>query len=215
MPTGPDDEPARKGNPPSGLLAEAARNPGGSVAKIDQTLIADPNGYVPAEAIRGVWKVDAGGQLTGEFRPNPSYGPVQDDFSRLIATGHFLDWLGDDPAATIRQSVAEIVDQQVPGTTVRWMKITDEPRFLTAGRHAPDDPGSLIVTRAALAASFAVGVDSPPDRYEILWGVYSIAVAGLGRGEQARSRVWFDLWTTLDAAELQLRERITEVASPS
>lgn len=159
--------------------------------------------------------MDADGQLTGEFQPSPSYGPVQDDFTRLVGTGHFLEWLGDDPAATVRQSVAEIVDQQVSGATVRWMKITDEPRFLTAGRHAPDDPGSLIVTRAALAASFAVGVDSPPGRYEILWGVYSIAVVGLDRGEHARSRVWFDLWTTLDAAEQQLRERIAEVASPS
>ncbi|MFG2058358.1 hypothetical protein ACGFI9_30480 [Micromonospora sp. NPDC048930] len=201
--------------PPTGLLAEAARNPGGSVAEIDQTLISDPNGYIPAEAIRRVWKVDAGGKLTGEFQPNPTYGPVQDDFTRLVGTGHFLDWLGDDPATTVRQSVAEIIDQQVPGATVRWMKITDEPRFLTAGRRAPDDPDSLIVTRAALAASFAIGVDSPPSRHEILWGVYSIAVAGLDRGEQTRSRVWFDLWTTLDTAEQQLRERITEIALPS
>ncbi|GAB3189401.1 hypothetical protein FHX75_111228 [Micromonospora palomenae] len=215
IPTGPGGEPARKVVPPASLLAEAARNPGGSVAEIDQTLISDPNGYIPAEAVRGVWKVDEEGQLTGEFPPNPKYGPVRDDFTRLVSTGHFLDWLGDDPAETFRQSVAEIIDQQVPGATVRWMKITDEPRFLTAGRRAPDDPSSLILTRAALAASFAMGVDSPSGRYELLSGVYSIAVAGLDRGERARSRVWFDLWATLDAAEQQLRDRIAEVASPS
>lgn len=212
MATGPGDGPVRNVTPPAGLLAEAARNPGGSVAEIDQALISDPNGYIPAEAVRGVWKVDAGGKLTGEFQPNPKHGPVQDDFTKLVGTDQFLDWLGDDPAATVRQSVAEIIDEQVPGATVRWMKITDQPRFLTAGRRAPDDPGSLIVTRAALAASFAMGVDSPPGRYEILWGVYSIAVTGLDQGEQARSRVWFDLWATLDAAEQQLRERIAKVA---
>ncbi|SCG65608.1 hypothetical protein [Micromonospora inositola] len=95
------------------------------------------------------------------------------------------------------------------------MKITEEPRYLTAGRPAPDDPDSLIVTRAALAASFAIGVDSPSGRYDILWGVYSIAVVGLGSGTRARSRAWFDLWTALDAAEQQLRTRIAEVEPPS
>ncbi|WP_200216015.1 hypothetical protein [Micromonospora coerulea] len=214
-PTEPGDEPGRRATPPTGLIAEAARHPGGSVAEIDRTLISDPNGYIPGEAVRGMWKVDATGQLTGEFQPNPSYGPARDDFTKLIATDHWLDWLGHDPAATIRGSVAEIIDQQVPGATVRWMKITEEPRHLTAGRPAPDDPNSLIVTRAALAASFAIGVDSPSGRYDILWGVHSIAVVGLESGARARSRAWFDLWTALDAAEQQLRTRITEVEPPT
>ncbi|MGW0436389.1 hypothetical protein ACWDV4_28055 [Micromonospora sp. NPDC003197] len=208
--SGADDERQRREELPSALVAEAARNPGGSVAEIDPTLIGDPDGYIPAEAIRGRWQVDAAGQLTGEFEANPTYGPPQDDFTELVESNHFLHWLGDDPAKTVRESVADILHQQVPGSTLRWMKITDEPRFLTAGRRDPDDPDKLIVTRAALAASFAIGVDSPPDDYDILWGAYSIAVVGLDRGDQARSRAWFDLWTALDAAERQLRTRITE-----
>ncbi|MEV0330052.1 hypothetical protein AB0H63_26895 [Micromonospora echinospora] len=210
-PTEPGDKSGRTSAPPSALTAEAARHPGGSVAEIDSTLISDPNGYVPAEAVRGMWKVDADGQLTGEFQPNPKYGPPKDDFTQLVSTGHFLDWLGDDPAAAVRESVAEIVDEQVPGATVRWMKITDKPRFLTAGRRAPNDPERLILTRAALAVSFAIGVDAPSGRYDILWGAHSIVVAGLDRGDQARIRVWFDLWTELDTAEQHLRTRITEV----
>ncbi|WP_285786996.1 hypothetical protein [Micromonospora sp. NBRC 101691] len=209
--TAPGNGPDRRSHPPAALAAEAARHPGGSVAEIDHTLVSDPNGFVPAEAVRGVWKVGADGRLTGEFQPNPNYGPPQDDFTRLVSTGHFLDWLGDDPASAVRGSVAEIVDQQVPGATVRWMKITDEPRFLTAGRRAPDDPESLILTRAALAASFAIGVDSPSGRHDVLWGVHSIVVVGLDRGDRARSRAWFDLWTELDAAEHLLRSRIAEV----
>ncbi|MFI8802755.1 hypothetical protein ACWIF8_01690 [Micromonospora chalcea] len=197
--------------PPAALVAEAARRPGGWVAELDRALIGDPDGYIPAEAIRGAWKVDDVGQLTGEFHPNARYGPPQDDFTKLFSTDHFLQWLGHDPAATIQESVAEIVDEQVPGAAVRWMKITDEPRFLTAGRRDADDPDSLIVTRAALAAAFAIGVDAPARPHEILWGVYSVAVVGLDRGEQARSRVWFDLWTGLDAAEQQLVTRIGDV----
>ncbi|WP_435233911.1 hypothetical protein [Micromonospora aurantiaca (nom. illeg.)] len=205
----PGQEPVR--TPPAALVAEAARRPGGWVAELDRALIGDPGGYIPAEAIRGAWKVDDAGQLTGEFQPNARYGPPQDDFTKLFSTDHFLQWLGHDPAATIRESVAEVVDEQVPGAAVWWMKITDEPRFLTAGRRDADDPDSLIVTRAALAAAFAIGVDAPARPHEILWGVYSVAVVGLDRGEQARSRAWFDLWTGLDAAEQQLVTRIGDV----
>jgi hypothetical protein len=213
-PTASDGGTGRDRLPPAERVAEAARHPSGSVAEIDRTLIADPNGYIPGEAVRGVWKVDANGCLTGEFTPNPRHGPLQDDFTKLSNSNHWLDWLGDDPGATIRKSVAEIVDEQVPGATVRWMKITDEPRYLTSGRRAPDDPDKLIVTRAALAAAFAIGVDAPSRNYEILWGAYSIAVVGLDRTE-TRSQVWFDLWTALDQAEQHLRARIMEVQLPS
>jgi hypothetical protein len=208
----PGEEPGR--TPPAALMAEAARQPGGWVAELDRALIGDPDGYIPSEAIRGAWKVDDAGQLTGEFQPNLKYGPPQDDFTKLLSTDHFLQWLGDDPAATIRKSVAKIVDEQVPGAAVRWMKITDDPRFLTAARRDADDPDSVIITRAALAAAFAVGVDAPERPHEILWGSYSVAVVGLDRGEQARSRVWFDLWTELDAAEQQLVSRIGDVCPP-
>lgn len=209
--TGFGNEPQRSGQPPAELIAQTATHPGGSVAEIDRALIGDPDGYIPAEAIRGTWKVDASGHLTGEFAPNPRYGPPQDDFTKLASTDHWLDWLGDDLAAAIRESVAEIIDNQVPGATVRSMKITDEPRYLTAGRRAQDDPDRLIVTRAALACSFAIGVDSPAGRYDILWGVYSIAIAGLDRGGHVRSQAWFDLWTALDTAEEHLRVRIADV----
>lgn len=30
---------------------------------------------VPPQAIRGAWKVDAHGNITGEFKPNPNYDP--------------------------------------------------------------------------------------------------------------------------------------------
>ncbi|WP_203924677.1 hypothetical protein [Rugosimonospora africana] len=93
------------------------------------------------------------------------------------------------------------------------MKITDEPKYLTSGRRTPDDPNKLIVTRAALAAAFAIGVDAPSRNYEILWGTYSIAVVGLDHAE-ARNQVWFDLWTVLDQAEQHLRARIMEVQLP-
>jgi hypothetical protein len=201
-------DPTRRRTPEPELVAAAAQNPGGRVAEIDHDVVRDPDGYVPAEAVVGVWEVDAQGRLTGEFHANPRYGPVHDDFAKLTGGGHWLGWLGDDPAATIRDSVAGILGGQVAGATVPWMKIVDEPRYRTAGRPVPEDPDRVLVTRAGLAASFALGVDSPSGG-EILWGVYTVVVVGLDAA--AHSRVWLDLWTDLDAAEERLASRLYEV----
>lgn len=198
-------DPADRRTPPPELVAAAAANPGGSVAEIDHDVVGDPDGYVPAEAVVGVWEVGADGRLTGQFHANPRYGPVRDDVTRLTGGGHWLGWLGDDPAGAVRDSVAGMLTDQVPGSTVPWMKITDEPRYLTGGRPMPEDPDRVVVTRAALAAPFALGVESPSGR-EILWGVYTVVVSGLDA--TARSRAWLDLWTDLDTAHEQLASRI-------
>jgi hypothetical protein len=192
--------------PPPELIAEAVSHPGGSIAAIDHAMVPDPDGYVPPEAVTGVWKIDAEGNLAS-FEPNPRYGPPQDDFAKLTGSDHWLEWLGDDPATAVRTSVAEILEEQVAGAALTWFKIVDEPKFVTAGRRSPDDPELLIVTRAGMAAPFALGVAKPgPDGgLEILWGVFSVAVVGIDRGDKARSRVWFDLWTGLDEAEQELR----------
>jgi hypothetical protein len=56
------------------VIAEAKRQPGGWVYAMDG--IADPNGDVPAERIRGAWKVSASGEIEGGFIPNPNYRPI-------------------------------------------------------------------------------------------------------------------------------------------
>ncbi|MER8120245.1 hypothetical protein [Streptomyces sp. NPDC094031] len=195
-------------SPPPELVAQAAANPGGSVAVIDPELIADPDGYVPGEAVQGVWRVGADGKLTGEFVPNPRYGPPKDDFARLTESRHWLDWLGEQPADAVRESIAGILDEQVPGAVREWVKILDAPRYLTGGHRRPGDADRMLVTRAAIALSFALSVTSPGGRREILLGVFSWVAVGLDRPGERKDRVWFDLGAGLDRAEADLRERI-------
>ena len=52
-------------------VAEAKTRPNGWVYAIDG--ITDPNGDVPPERIRGAWKVNASGEIEGDFVPNPNY----------------------------------------------------------------------------------------------------------------------------------------------
>jgi hypothetical protein len=53
------------------MIEEARRNPSGWVYEIDGDF--GPDDSVPPEVIRGAWAVDASGELTGEFTPNPNF----------------------------------------------------------------------------------------------------------------------------------------------
>ena len=142
--------------------------PGGSVSVIDPGLIGDPDDYVPGEAVQGVRRVGEDG--TGEFVPDPRYGPPEDDFAELTESRHWLDRLGEQPAA--------------------------------------GDADRMIVTRAAVALSFALSVTGPGGRREVLQGVFSWVAVGLDRPGERQDQVWFDLRAGLDRAEADLRERI-------
>ncbi|MEU6172899.1 hypothetical protein ABZ832_13340 [Streptantibioticus parmotrematis] len=195
-------------SPPPELVAEAAANPGGSVAVIDPGLIGDPNGYVPGEAVQGMWRVGEDGKLTGEFVENPDYGPPKDDFAKLVDTNHWLGWLGEQPVVAVRDAISGILEEQVPGAVLEWIKVVDVPRFFTAGRPLPDDASRMTVTRAGMALPFALSVTSPGAKREVLQGVFSWAVVGIDKRGERKSRVWFDLWADLGWAEAELRERL-------
>ncbi|MFG2956310.1 hypothetical protein ACGF5O_21625 [Streptomyces sp. NPDC048291] len=193
------------------LVAAAAENPGGSVAEIDPTYIDDPDGYVPPEAIRGAWLVDSSGQLTGEYQENPRHGVPQDDFGKLTGPDHWLGWLGDDPATAVRKGIEESLRAQVADAVVEWVKILETPRFLTGGRRHSEDEQVMLVTRAALAAPFALSVRATQHGRSILLGVFSWAAVNLSRPEARKDRRWFDLGAGLDWAGEQLRTRIYEM----
>lgn len=198
-------------SPPPALVAEAAANPGGSVAAIDRDYIGHPDGFVPAEAVLGVWLVDGDGKLTGEFEENPNYGPPKDDFVKLTERDHWFGWLDDDPAQAVRDGIAECLRQQAPDAVLEWVKIREAPRFFTGGRPSPDRADLITVTRAALAVSFALSVVSR--KREILTGVFSWVAVRLDQPGNRKDQVWLDLWTDLDRAEEELRKRVYAVGA--
>jgi hypothetical protein len=57
--------------PTQETIAEARLNPAGWVYAIDGEY--DPDAAVHPEAIKGAWKVDDSGEITGDFIPNPNY----------------------------------------------------------------------------------------------------------------------------------------------
>lgn len=62
-------------DPTPEMLEEARRNPNGWLYKIDGRF--GPDERVPPEAIVGAWKVNAVGEIEGEFIPNPRYRPTR------------------------------------------------------------------------------------------------------------------------------------------
>lgn len=204
--------PVERRTMPGHLTAEAAGNPGGWVYEIDGSLVTDPDGYVPAEAILGGFAVGPDGRPTGEYARNPGHGHVRDDFTRLESPDHWLGWLPDIPAASVRKQLQAMLAHQVPGSVLEWVKIIDDPVFLTSGVRAPDDDEKLVVKRAALAVVFALGVRPPQGNAEILTGAFSWAAAGLDDPQLRRDRTWFDVNMDRAHAEELLKQRIYEHA---
>jgi hypothetical protein len=200
---------------PPHLAAEAAANPGGSVAEIDGTMVTDPDGYVPAEAIIGCYLVGADGRATGIYVRNPGHGPVRDDFARLEQPDHWLGWLPDTPARSVRGELQDLLSLQVEGSVLDWVKITDEPVFLTVGVRSPADPQRLVVRRAGLAVIFALRVRPPQRKPEILTGAFTWATVGLDQAGDRRDRTWIDFNTSRERAEELLNYRIHHVDEPS
>jgi hypothetical protein len=56
------------------MIAEAKKRPNGWLYAIDG--VADSYGDVPPERIRGAWKVNANGEIEGDFIANPNYRPI-------------------------------------------------------------------------------------------------------------------------------------------
>jgi hypothetical protein len=62
--------------PTSQAISEAKLNPGGSVLVVDG--YDGPAEKVPPERVRGYWRVDANGKITGAFVPNLRYRPLEE-----------------------------------------------------------------------------------------------------------------------------------------
>jgi len=131
-----------------------------------------------------------------------------DDFTALTGPDHWLGWLGDDPAQALRGEVEGILREQVPSARLAWIRLLGEPCFLTSGRKIPEDPTSLIVTRAGLAVAFQLEVASD-DGAEQLRGVFSWVASRLD-GDR-RDRVFLDLDADMESAADSLKQRLYEI----
>jgi hypothetical protein len=103
----------------------------------------------------------------------------------------------------------------VPGSALEWVKIIDEPAFLTTAIRSPADPQTLIVRRAGMAVVFALGVSPPQRKTEILTGAFTWVAAGLDDPRLRRDRTWFDVNIDRAQAEELLKRRIYETGTPS
>jgi hypothetical protein len=204
--------PRQKRQLPAAQVAEAAASPGGSVAEIDGSMVRDPDGYVPPEAIIGIFLVGPDGRATGDYLRNPRHGPVRDDFTKLESPDHWLGWLPDTPGRSVRDALGEILAGQVAGSVVEWVKIVDEPVFLTGGVRSSSDPDHVTIRRAALAVVFALGVRAPGQSPEILTGAFSWAAAGLDQPGGRSDRTWLDIGISRELAEELLRQRVYQVS---
>lgn len=125
----------------------------------------------------------------------------------LTKADHWLGWLGDQPGRAVRDRIEELLAQQVEVAKVEWLKITEEPKFLTGGMPLADDPGRAQVVRTGLVVEFGLSVVQLDGRRDVLTGVFSLAVARMDE-PAAREQSWLDLGETIDQVGPLLEERL-------
>ncbi|MBJ6617645.1 hypothetical protein [Streptomyces sp. DHE17-7] len=86
-------------------------------------------------------------------------------------TDHWLLVKAMDPRRLSQRRIEESLRAQVADAVVEWVKILETPRFLTGGRRHSEDEQVMLVTRAALAAPFALSVRTTQHGRSILRGV--------------------------------------------
>lgn len=146
-----------------------------------------------------------------EYAGSAADAPPGDDFSRLELPEHQLGWLSDEPAKAVRETIATILVQQVPGSVLNWIQVTDEPVALTIRVRSAHDPGHPTIRRVAIGIPFTLGAQPPDGDPAVLSGFLTWAAAGLDRPASRRDRQWFDLRISRARAEELLHERITQV----
>lgn len=136
--------------------------------------------------------------------------PDLDDLRALTEANHWMGWLGEAPAQAVRAGVERLLQKQVETAELRWLRLHQEPCFLTGGRRSEDE-ASIIVVRAALAVGFDLEVDDGHGRLERLSGVFSWVAAGLDTDDARRDRTYLDLDMDLATASTALESRIYEI----
>ncbi|HEY4226350.1 MAG TPA: hypothetical protein VGM70_11095 [Pseudolysinimonas sp.] len=194
---------------PADVIEQAKAHPGGWVYELDSSMLPNPNGYVPGEAVKGSYAVGSDGVPTGEYRRNPKYGPITDDWSKLDNTDQWLGWIPGSPSAAVRRDLERSVADQIPGTRVEWVKILEDPITLVGGVRHPDNPEQTVVRRVGLAVAFAMSVVPPSGRREFLLGSFTWAAAGLDSSR--KDRTWFDIGMPIEQASELLDTRIQEL----
>ena len=133
---------------------------------------------------------------------------MTDDFTPLTQSGHWLDWLGNNPSQAVRSEIEALLQRQVPTATLTWVRLLDTPFYLTGGPKLLHASEKMLVTRAGLAAPFELEVSSEAGVHQ-LHGVFSWVATHLD-GER-QDQAYLDLNSDLESASTALRLRIYEL----
>jgi hypothetical protein len=121
-----------------------------------------------------------------------------DNFEPFAETRHMLGWLGSQPELTLREQVEAVLRTQVEGSTLSWIRVIGEPKYITAGKSDPEG-GQMIAGAVAVAFAFSLMAEAPGQEPWDLHGVASMIGVGLDeeKGQQSY-RFFFELDADLD-----------------
>lgn len=132
-----------------------------------------------------------------------------DDFAIFSETEHMLRWLAEEPYNYIRESLEEMITNQVADAQLVDIRALEEPQWLSGARKKEEDGGKAILTRCGVAFALEMDIRQPDDSMVRVSGVYSWVSKNLDTAKP-KSRIWVDVDGTLDefGSEGQLMVRM-------
>ena len=128
------------------LREQASRRPGGWVYAVDPAV--DPDGRVPGWAVRGGFRVDDRGELTGEYRANPNYRPSPPALGLPEPANALEDAL--QRAATHTGSQEALLDAIVDGELILFAQESGSAELFVTRTDAGDPVLQAFTSDAAL-----------------------------------------------------------------
>ncbi len=133
-----------------------------------------------------------------------------DDFAIFEDSQHMFAWSSAKPAEIIRFPAEDLVSNSLPGSTLRQILCSGEPKYLTGARKQADDPNQVIMTRMGVAFETRFVIDRPNGVQEEVSGISALICQNLDRQEELTIRLEFTPGGNLSEVEASLAVKLYE-----
>ncbi len=132
------------------------------------------------------------------------------NFDQLDDTRHMLEWFHPEPIRELIASIEEILANQVSGSRLTKLHVTDKPHWLTGLKRQNENDEKGILVRVGLCFAFVLNVLSPDAINHELSGTYTWVSVNMDEPGNIKQRTWFDIDGTLEelGSKAELSNRV-------
>ena len=123
-----------------------------------------------------------------------------DNFIKLDETKHMLEWLDDNPYATMRLQMEESLNKQVSGCKLEIFNVSSKPQWFTGVKPDEEDKTKSILIKVGVSFDIELFVCEQSSYPTKLEGIYSWVGVNLDK-PIPKQQIWFDINKSVDESD--------------